>query len=190
MNQKLTVCSIAGYCSVTTLWKIILDLSSELLDKKSEYNKVLISNTVEIDGEDFHIADDNSKELVTEFNPPERLEEFNEAALVWSLGALVCYASSGHYVFGGRGGFYQAEHPDVELPVLRKDHSSITPLVQRCLCYSPNQRISLKELNDLALRGYEEAKTTRRIETQQANSEDLAPSNEPLDYVWPEKMDY
>ena len=95
-----------------------------------------------------------------EFCAPEGLA--SETATVWSLGALLCYASSGHLIFGGSGSLYQGKHPDVKLPVLQKKHSSLTPIVQRCLANSPEKRISLDEMVIEARKGLELCKKRTR----------------------------
>lgn len=183
----MTIRAVAGYCFDTVLWKMVLDVCKDLHEKTPKTWKVLTPDIIIIDGEDFHIIDDNLQEPAKEFYPPEGVENMDEAGVVWSLGALICYASSGHYVFGGRGGIYQHSHPHVELPTLRKVHSSLTPIVRRCLCYSPSQRISLKELYDEAAKGYDSCKKSTRVKIEHPFTNINATSNI-SDDTWPEKM--
>jgi len=184
MNKRITIRHIAGYCVESALWKIILDLSWELQNNKMKLWKVLTPDTVIVDGKKFYIIDaEENPEM--EFCPPEGTDNLAEAGVVWSLGALVCYASSGHYIFGGRGGIYQHANPNIELPVLRKEHSDLTPIIQRCLCYSPSQRINLKNLHNLAFLGLESCKKKERV---RIINKVVNATYSISDDVWPEEM--
>lgn len=188
MTKTMTIHSIAGYCSEKALWKLLVDLISDALSNESESWRVLTPDHVIVDGEGFCVDSIVSSEPLTEFVPPEGKENYGEAGYIWSLGALVCYASSGHYVFGGRGGAYQRSKLKVELPALRKEHSNLDALVKRCLCYSPSQRIRLNELLELANKGLESNNQKTRVkqskESGKANTSSLT-TNE----SWPEKME-
>ena len=186
--NKNTIHSIAGYCSEKALWKLLVDLIRGALSNESESWKVFTPDHVIVDGEEFCVDSNISSELLTEFIPPEGLESYGESGYIWSLGALICYASSGHYVFGGRGGAYQRNKPKVELPALRKEHSNLDALVKRCLCYSPSQRIRLNELLELANKGLESNNQKTRVRQSKESGKANIPSltkNE----SWPEKMD-
>ena len=187
MNDKITIRSIAGYCHELALWRMIANLSFALLSDEEKVWHVLTPDTVIVDGEDFYIDYVQSQKDAEEFYPPEGVKDMGEAGIVWTLGALVCYASSGHYIFGGQGGAYQRNRPKVELPVLRKEHSALTGLVQRCLCFSPSQRITLKPLHDQATKGLESCE--KRIRTlSSGQSRDVIETSSMLDDIWPEKM--
>lgn len=183
----MTIHAVAGYCHETVLWKMILDVCSELLDGKSKEWRVLMPDTVVVDGEKFRLEHNTQQTTAPEFYPPEGIGKLGEAATVWSLGALICYASSGHYIFGGRGGTYQHDNPQVELPMLRKDHACLNALVQRCLCYSPDQRISLKELQEAAQKGMETARKKARKKMDKVTT-DAGKTIVFTDDGWPEKM--
>ena len=178
MNDKMSISTIAGFCNEQALWKLLADLTLEQAGSNSPQWAVPVPSNVLLNGDDFCIDTNISQDKLSEFFPPEGINNYGESGFVWSLGALACYASSGHYVFGGRGGAYQHDKPDVELPTLRKDHSALTPIVKRCLCYSPSERISLKELRALAVKGLES-------NNQMSEKTD---SSECIDDVWPEKM--
>ena len=107
--------------------------------------------------------------------------------MAWSLGALLCYASSGHLIFGGSGGLYQSKHPDVKLPSLQKKHNSLTPLMQRCLVFSPEKRISMDELVIEAKKGLELCKKRVRSKSD-VEVEEMHPMVSSLDERWPEEM--
>lgn len=182
IKEKLTLNSIAGYCIEEALWKFLADIASEILEKNSVLEGI-DPNMVVVENEDFHLDGENN--AIPSFCAPE--QEASEAAMVWSLGALLCYASSGHLIFGGRGSLYQRKYPSVKLPVLQKKHSSLTPLVQHCLVYSPEKRISLSELVIEARSGLELCKKRVRCKSNiAANTE--RPATSSLDERWPEEM--
>lgn len=185
--SDVNIHSIAGFCNEKALWKMLVDLSSQLLDEPSKTCKVITPEMVIIDGEDFRLNDETTQDQSTEFYPPEGIENSGSEGLVWSLAALVCYASSGHYVFGGRGGSYQRSHPKVELPTLKKEHSGLAALVKWSLCYTPSQRISLSDLHATAVKGLESNAQMSRVKRVNESSEDTS-SSDMMNDTWPEKM--
>jgi len=186
MND-ITIHSIAGFCNEKALWKLLVDLSSILLSETPKVRKVVTPEMVIIDGEDFRLDDEIGQNTSTEFYPPEGVENSGSEGLVWSLAALVCYASSGHYVFGGHGGSYQRSHPKVELPTLKKEHSGLTALVKRSLCYMPSQRISLDDIYSAAMKGLESNAQLSRVKRVTEASEDIS-SFDTMNDIWPDKM--
>ena len=179
---RLTLKSIAGYCIEEALWKLAIDIASELQEKKC-YAAGIDPDMVVIDNDEFHLVPKDN--VMPEFCAPEGLA--SETATVWSLGALLCYASSGHLIFGGSGSLYQVKHPSVKLPVLQKKHSSLTPIVQRCLANSPEKRISLDELVIEARKGMELCKKrTRSKSNAKVDKKHLITTS--LDERWPEEM--
>lgn len=185
MNEvKLTLKSIAGYCFEEALWKFLVDIASEILEKKSVLEGI-DPDMVVIENEDFHLEGTNN--AIQTFCAPEK--ETSETAMVWSLGALLCYASSGHLIFGGSGSLYQKKHPCIRLPVLQKKHSSLTPLVQRCLAYSPEKRIRMCELVIESRKGLELCKKRVRCKSNVAvKPEPERPTTSSIDERWPEEM--
>lgn len=179
---KLTLKSIAGYCIEEALWKFLMDISSEILEKKLDLEGI-DPDMVVIENEDFRL--EVLGNAIPSFCAPEK--EASEAAMVWSLGALLCYASSGHLIFGGRGSLYQSKYPSVKLPVLQKKHSSLTPLVQRCLVFSPEKRISLNELVIEARNGLELCKKRVRSMSNAAIKPERTVTSS-IDERWPEEM--
>jgi len=181
-DRSLTLKSIAGYCIEEALWKLIIDIVAEIQEKKYVLGGI-DSNMVVIENEDFHILP--KADVIPSFCAPEG--KSGEAAMVWSLGALLCYASSGHLIFGGSGSLYQRKHPSVKLPVLQKKHSSLTPLVQQCLTFMPEKRISLNELVIEARKGLELCKKRVRRKSD-VKVEEMHPMFSSLDERWPEEM--
>lgn len=182
-----TLSSIAGFCNEKALWKLLVDLISEQMGNNPPKWIIPTPTTVLVDGDDFRFETNGLQEMTSEFYPPEGIMNYGESGFVWSLGALVCYTSSGHYVFGGRGGSYQRSRPDVELPSLRKEHSSLTPIVRRCLCYAPSQRVSLDELRDLAVKGLKSNTQMNRVKLSKESGVSKE-SSEYTDSIWPEEM--
>lgn len=183
----MNISTMAGFCNEQALWKLLADLTSKHIERDSSKWMIPAPELVVVDGDRFRLDREGAREQSAEFYPPEGRNDYTEASFVWSLGALVCYVSSGHYVFGGRGGAYQHDKPDVDLPTLRKEHSTLTPIVKRCLCYSPSERISLKELRDLAVRGLESSNQMSRLK-RSIDSSEMIDSPECIDDVWPEEM--
>ncbi len=181
-DRSLTLKSIAGYCIEEALWKFVIDIVAEIQEKKYVLGGI-DPDMVVIENEDFHIQP--KENIMPSFCAPEG--KSSEAAMVWSLGALLCYASSGHLIFGGRGSLYQRKHPDVKLPALQKKHCSLTPLVQRSLVYSPEKRISLDDLVIEARKGLELCKKTIRRKSN-AKPEHEHPVMSSIDERWPEEM--
>lgn len=181
-EEKMTLKSIAGFCIEEALWKLTIDIALELQEKKCDVAGI-DPGMIVIDNDDFHLV--VKDDVMPEFCAPEGSS--SETAMVWSLGALLCYASSGHLIFGGSGGLYQNKHPDVKLPALQKRHSSLTPLVQRCLVFSPEKRISLNELVIEARKGLELCKKRVRRRSN-VKVEKEKPTLTYLDERWPEEM--
>lgn len=150
MNESITLCNIAGYCPEEAIWKMIQDLC-DIIEQNPAGQCLLTPDSIIIDGDKFLIG--HTQEEQAAFLPPEH--QVNETSmgtpqLIWSLGALIYYASSGRILFGGHGGRYQQQYPQVALPVLQKKHQRLTPVMQRCLQREPISRISAQELKSIA----------------------------------------
>lgn len=181
-EERMTLKSIAGYCIEEALWKLVIDIVAEIQEKKLVLWGI-DPNMVVIENDDFHLV--SKEKVMPSFCAPEGMS--SEAAMAWALGALICYASSGHLIFGGNGSSYQNKHPDVKLPSLQKRHSSLTPLVQRCLVYLPEKRISLEELVIEARKGLELCKKRGRSKSNVKVEKDR-PLISSIDERWPEEM--
>lgn len=178
----LTLKVIAGYCVEEALWKLVIDIASELQEKEFRMEGI-DPDMIIIENEAFHV--DFKDNVLPQYCAPEGQK--SEAALVWSIGALLCYASSGHLIFGGRGSLYQRKYPSVKLPVLQKIHSSLTPLVQRCLLYSPEQRAILTDLVIEAKNGLELCKKKVRGKAETIVRQERSVISH-IDERWPEEM--
>lgn len=163
---------------------MMADVSKCLLTEG--FNHALSPDSVVIVGDSFIIA--KEYDTASEFLAPERKEGqiYDEKETVWSLGAVAYYAATGHLVFGGYGSSYQKEHPSVPLPVLPKGMQALTPVLQKCLCYSPDGRIGLEELNGMASRGQRECskQTRKKANLTEGKEKQVTYSGE----KWPEEM--
>ena len=167
----ITLDDIAGYCTEKTIWTLLKALAMRFESQ----------GPVKIEAKDVTLGDDGI-DLNGEPKP------CTEAEAVWSLGALANHLSSGHPVFGGKGPAYQAAHPTVPLPVLRREHSTLTPTVQDCLRHETDKRISLHEIiqrADSALAKKEDAATIQQASAA-STDRSTAPLPDPLKEAWPE----
>jgi hypothetical protein len=184
---EMNLHAIAGFCSEEALWKMLKDMTSALLDQPDGERAVLMPEKVIVDGERFLLSKEGTQHPAAEFYPPEGIKDSGDAGIVWSLGALACYASSGHYVFGGRGGVYQQSNPKTELPTLRREHSALTAVIRQCLCYSPSQRISLRALHAAAVAGCQQSEQRARV-LLATEKRDGCGCPDVEDDGWPERM--
>lgn len=185
MSERMTIRDIAGFCPEEAVWKMMADISEYLL--KDHKDCLLSPGSIMIDGRLFLV--EAGQERVNEFTAPEQTDnqKADEKGLVWSLGAIVYYLATGHIIFGGHGSCYQREHPNVPLPTLPKGLQALTPVVSRCLCYNPCERISLNELNSRSLEGLAYCKKQQRkktVTTEKKQAKEVNYSGE----KWPEEM--
>lgn len=187
MSKQMTIRDISGFCPEEAIWKMIADVSECLLN--DGVGNGLSPDSVIVDGNSFMV--NRIQDIENEFHAPEHKDDqlSDEKEEVWSLGAIAYYASTGHVVFGGHGGKYQKEHPLVSLPALPKRLHSLTPLLQKCLCYDSKERIGLEVLNDLARKGLEECGKQSRNRIMSANGKEKKENG--VKYTgekWPEEM--
>lgn len=184
MNKQMTIRDVAGYCPEEAVWKMIADVSSLLVSEK--YDNNLSPSSIMIDGNSFLIR---KAQIEYVFLAPENNNQTeNEKELVWSLGAIAFYAATGHVVFGGQGSSYQREHPSVALPSLPKKWQTMTPVLQKCLSYNPDERIGLKELNEIAQKGLLECNKQIRLKQNITKQKEIKKEFKYSDESWPEEM--
>lgn len=178
-NGMMTIRDIAGFCPEEAVWKMMADVSGFLHKEKEGY--LLSADTIMVDGEQFLVT--GAKNTTTE-------EE-----MVWSLGALAYYVATGHDIFGGHGHSYQQEHPQVALPMLQKSFHALTPIIHRCLCANPSDRISMSELELLARKGLATCAQRQRQEIKETEDSAACRKDKRIpqsgscgNEKWPEKM--
>lgn len=169
----ITLDDIAGYCTEKAIWTLLKDIAVHL----QAHGPAMIT------AHDVTLVDDNIRIV----GHPEPCDE---SQAVWHLGAMASYLSSGHHVFGGKGPAYQAKHSSAPLPVLRREHSALTPTVQDCLRPQPKQRISLHDIiqrADSALADAQPGHHPSETESSLPPSSS-APLPDPLKDAWPESF--
>jgi len=183
MNDVITLRAIAGYCPEEAIWKLVADLCDSLTDT----TPFLSPDTIWVDDTNFMIGEGKGSGAAA-FLPPEYKEgePLTNEQLIWSVGSIAYYASSGRVPFGGHGGTYQKLNPQAPLPVLQKRHQSLTPIVQRCMQYNPTQRMSRSELTQIA---HQELARCRSKIRQRFTHETNTNKQETEQYEkWPEAM--
>ena len=184
MNKRITLRDIAGYCPEEAIWKMVIDLGQSIKDNG---HCPLSPDGVMVDDKAF--LTDDSADTQSQFLAPECTDGATkgQAQQIWSLGALVYFASSGRTLFGGYGGAYQKNHPNVLLPTLRKDHQSLTALVQQCLAFDPSSRIGIDRVMDEARKGYEQCRKAKRCPIGKTRGTMAATTRQKAEN-WPEEM--
>lgn len=186
MAGIMTIRDIAGFCPEEAIWKMIADVSECLI--KDFVDSGLSPEAVLIDGNSFLV--NHVQDVANEFMAPEHKSGSNcdEKEMVWSLGAVGYYATTGHIAFGGHGGRYQRNRPSVPLPVLPKGLHDLTMVLQKCLCYKPEERIALKELHDLAQKGLLKCRQEMRKKKEPVKDGDIKKELKYTGEKWPEEM--
>lgn len=187
MKKEITLKDIAGYSTERTVWQMILNLSAHgLIDKISN----ITPHAVAIVGNDFLLkeislieADSNRAFAAPEtFN--KNIESNSEASAIWTLGALAFYVITSTNVFEGKGGETQTEL--TEIPRISSVYASsdLSTLIQRCLCFSPQKRPTIKEIRqkaEAALNKYVEPRKRLVSHTGKSYAASLVK-------FWPEEM--
>lgn len=174
----MTIRDIAGFCPEKAIWQMLADMGDALT----------ASATVVIPGEDSIVVDGEHFLLDGSACDTDTTDTTDTADLVWALGAMACYMATGHTVFGGHGRDYQLAHPGVALPVMPKDYSALTPVVQRCMQYAKEQRMTLPELRETARQGLARcAKVARRPAKAASDRHEKRTDDNNADR-WPEEM--
>lgn len=184
-SDRMTIKDIAGFCPEEAVWKMMADVSGILLKEGAIY--ALDPESISVTGTSFLV--ESHEEVKNEFMAPE--QEMAQAPsmeqMVWTLGAIAYYMVTGHVVFGGHGGKYQKNHPSVLLPVLPKAQQALTPVLHRCLCDAPTERVNMEELNSIAQKEF--ASCSRRMrEKQKSATSEFNQQKKYQGEKWPEEM--
>lgn len=144
MKECITTADIAGYCNELTAWRIIMEVSEDMMSHKA--NGVNPFQIVINNDNSFSVSQIIPSDDTLGFEAPESPR--NEASGVWSLAASVFYVVMGNQVMNGEGGRGQNEKS--KIPYMRSELSQLSELVQRCLHYNPELRPSMQEVHDIA----------------------------------------
>ena len=179
MNRKrITIQDIAGFYPEEAVWKMMADVSAFL--EKDGMDCILTPDAIIVDVNTFIV--EPSLEKQEEFLSPELNENIipGKPQMVWAIGAVAYYMSTGHVIFCGHGGEYQMKHPSVPLPVLPKGKQALKSALHQCVCFNPQERISLEELNVYSLKRLSSiekrqrmnnVRTSKKEETEIENTE-------------------
>ena len=117
MEERVLAADFAGHCNESTAWKILKEVSDQLLLKKEDSISPFRIEVTE--GGDFSLSECPSAEGEKGFEAPEAIHGVHaENSLTWSMGASLFYIVMGCQVMNGKGGTNQ--HPRFNL--LRPRH--------------------------------------------------------------------
>lgn len=183
MTDKIRLRDIAGYCPEEAIWKMLAELSRLLDDDIGKHSPN--PDSILVVGDSFVV--DTGVVAEEEFLAPEHHEGQAVTAeqAVWALGATAYYMATGHAMFGGYGGKYQHLHPRVTLPNMPKAFHALTPVFHKCVSSQPTERINLRELANLADKGFE---TCSRKQREAKKKEPFTETGTSHHDRWPEEM--
>lgn len=146
MEERLHTSDFAGHCNEATAWRILKEVSQQLMERKQFIVNPFI---IEID-DDGHFILSTAQTQHNGYDAPEVVPDMpiTESGAVWSLGATLFYIVMGRNVMNGRGGHYQKEAS--KLPYMRSEWPEMSELVKQCLQYEPTLRPSLHDIQDNA----------------------------------------
>ena len=189
MEETLHASDLAGHCNELTAWRILRDVSGTLLtDTSLPVSPYLIE--INDDGS-FSLAQASEPADIGGFAAPEQAKgTASEASAVWSLAASLFYVVMGCQVMNGKGG--GAQHENSKLPYMRSALPLLSETVQQCLQYHPELRPSLREINALAARQYDQCneiiKKGPKIQ-EKKHQQGASEATSGMDLVfWPEVM--
>ena len=148
MEERLNTSDFAGHCNEATAWRILKEVSQQLMERKQFIVNPFI---IEID-DNGHFILASAPIQHNGFDAPEATPDSpaTEAGAVWSLGATLFYIVIGRIVMNGKGGHYQKETS--KLPYMRSEWPEMSELVKQCLQYEPILRPSMQDIHNIALK--------------------------------------
>ena len=147
MDERYYAAELAGYCNRMTAWKIIKDVSEELLAGKAVAVSPFRIEIKENGG--FALVKKDEPFALDGFVAPEITDgNITEASQVWALAASVFYIVMGCQIMNGKGGRGQLESS--RIPYMRSEMPQLSELIQKCLNYHPELRPSLEKVHETA----------------------------------------
>ena len=145
---------------------------------------------IEIKDDDGFALSHQTSTIMEGFVAPEALKDKGtEASTVWSLAATLFYLVMGCQIMNGKGGAAQQESS--RLPYMRSSLPQLSELIQRCLSFHPEQRPTMKEINELATQQFslctEAVKKGPVIQEKRLDTENQDDESSISDF-WPESM--
>lgn len=188
MEETLYATELAGHCNELTAWRILKEMSGILLTDKTA---TVSPAHIEIKEDGGFTLSSQTPVVMEGFEAPETFHgERTEASVVWSLAASLFYLVMGRQVMNDKGG--AAQHESSRLPYMRSTLPQLSELIQRCLHFHPEQRPSMKEINELATQQFDVCRETvkrgpkyqeQRLDTDNSDSQ----SSQSAEF-WPEPM--
>ena len=186
-NEKHTAADLAGHCNEPTAWRILKEVSEEMMSQK----------TLEVSPYHIAINGDGSFSLMqpeksidmSGFEAPEAVNgNATDASSVWSLAASLFYVVMGCQVMNGKGGRGQNEQSKV--PYMRSEWSQLSELVQNCLHFRPECRPSMHKLHDVAAKEFQRCMEMirRGPKFRERPTKNFTAPPDSLLAFWPESM--
>lgn len=158
MEDRVYAIELAGYCNELTAWRILRDVSADLLKQASAVSPTLIV----IKDEGFELERASEAADLGGFEAPEvKGGAQTEASAVWSLAATVFYLVMGCQIMNGKGG--KGQRATSKVPYMRSELAKMSELVQQCLQYRPELRPTAKEVNEMASEQYKNCEETVKL---------------------------
>ena len=187
MDHILYAADLAGHCNELTAWRIIKQVSGQLMSH----------STMPVSPFNIKINEDGSFALVENavaeadtFMAPEATKAApTEAGQVWSLAASVFYLVMGCQIMNGKGG--KGQHATSKVPYMRSEFAKLSELVQQCLQYRPELRPSAKEVNEMSSEQYKQCLEVVSRGPKFREKTDTADKTKDIDNelaFWPEPM--
>lgn len=185
-NEKYTAADLAGHCNELTAWRILKEVSEEMVSQKA-MNVSPFHIAINGDGS-FSLLQPESTDL-NGFEAPETvIGNATEASSVWSLAASLFFVVMGCQVMNGKGGLGQNEQSKV--PYMRSELPQLSELVQRCLHFRPENRPSMQKVHDVAAKEFQRCMETVRRGPKFRENPTLGVmgASDSLIAFWPESM--
>lgn len=187
MNERPTAADLAGHCNELTAWRILKEVSEDMLQ-----NKTLTINPycIAIDNEGgFSLFQTEVTPDQKGFEAPEVFNRTNtEASAVWSLAASLFFIVMGCQVMNGKGGRGQDEHS--RIPYMRSKLPQLSELIQKCLHFHPECRPSLQKVHEVAVKEFQRCTeiVSRGPRFRENSTKSFEEVTDSVFAFWPEAM--
>jgi serine/threonine protein kinase len=200
-----SVDGLAGYISVTYVWKLLYDIAAALsVIHCSEYGHFNVKpSNILWNGKAFVLSDfgfckkiseektiipvlDNSDDNSYQFDAPEFSEGYRVVESdLWSLGATAFNLYMGCNIFNGLGG--RAQKKESPLPYMRKTLPELSNLICQCLIFDYRQRPTAESISLIAKEQLQQCLDVKKVRPLKINVDNFAQSTEICNF-WPDEM--
>lgn len=183
MEEKIYASELAGFCTESTAWRLLKELSATLI---KEGIRPVNPYGIEINDDGLFSLMPADVTAYPDFDAPEADgQRPTESNIVWSLAATIFYIVMGCQVMNGKG-----QKEGSKLPYMRSEWPELSELVQQCLQFHPERRPSLHEIHEKATQHYQrcldEIKKGPKLKTTETASP--TETKESIITFWPETM--